>query len=177
MCRLFGMSGGRDRVRATFWLLEAPDSLAVQSRGEPDGAGLGGFAADGKPLVHRSALPAYDDPAFTAEAREVESATFVAHVRYGSTGAASTENTHPFEQEGRLFAHSGVVEGLPALERELGSARSLVQGETDSERVFALITREVDRNRGDVSAGIIAAARWIAQKLPVFALNVVLTTP
>ena len=26
MCRLFGMSGGREPVRATFWLLEAPDS-------------------------------------------------------------------------------------------------------------------------------------------------------
>jgi hypothetical protein len=40
VCRLFGMSGGRRRVRASFWLLEAPDSLALQSRGEPDGAGL-----------------------------------------------------------------------------------------------------------------------------------------
>jgi predicted glutamine amidotransferase len=66
---------------------------------------------------------------------------------------------------------------LPILERELGSARSLVQGETDSERVFALITREVDRNGSDVSAGIVTAARWIASELSVFALNVVLTTP
>ena len=29
MCRLFGMSGGPERVRATFWLLEAPDSLVT----------------------------------------------------------------------------------------------------------------------------------------------------
>src|SRR5947209_1279008 len=26
VCRLFGMTGGERRVRATFWLLEAPDS-------------------------------------------------------------------------------------------------------------------------------------------------------
>jgi len=60
---------------------------------------------------------------------------------------------------------------LPILERELGSARSLVQGETDSERVFALITREVDRNGSDVSAGIVTAARWIASELSVFAVK------
>jgi len=41
MCRLFGMTGGRERVRATFWLLEAPDSLARQSRHNPDGTGVG----------------------------------------------------------------------------------------------------------------------------------------
>ncbi len=35
-------------------------------------------------------------------------------------------------------------------------------GETDSERVFALITKETRAADGDVSAGIAAAARWIA---------------
>src|SRR5262249_37580101 len=52
MCRLFGMSAAPRRVRATFWLLDAADSLAVQSRREPDGVGLGVFDADGTPRVH-----------------------------------------------------------------------------------------------------------------------------
>ncbi len=43
MCRLFGLSAGQRRVQATFWLLDAPDSLAVQSRREPHGTGLGIF--------------------------------------------------------------------------------------------------------------------------------------
>jgi hypothetical protein len=34
------MSGGTRRVRATFWLLDAPDSLSIQSYREPDGTGL-----------------------------------------------------------------------------------------------------------------------------------------
>jgi predicted glutamine amidotransferase len=177
VCRLFGMTGGRERVRATFWLLEAPDSLAVQSRAEPDGAGLGAFSAEGEPVVHRSPLPAYEDETFAAEAREVESRTFVAHVRYGSTGAATVENTHPFEQKDRLFAHSGVVRDLPTLERELGPYRSLVRGDTDSERIFALITREADRNGGDVAEAIVETVRWIARTPPVFALNIVVATP
>jgi predicted glutamine amidotransferase len=173
MCRLFGMSGGPEPVHATFWLLEAPDSLAEQSRREPDGTGLGSYDSDGSPAVSKRPLAAYQDEEFARAARDVSSRTFVAHVRYASTGAISPENTHPFEQRGRLFAHNGVIEDLERLDDELGDARSLVAGETDSERFFALITREIDRD-GDVGAAIARAAGWIAENLPVFALNLVL---
>src|SRR5947209_7349043 len=169
------MSGGRDPVRATFWLLEAPDSLAEQSRREPDGTGLGTFDPEGRPIISKQPLAAYEDRQFAQAAREVSSRTFIAHVRYASTGAVSPENTHPFEQRGRLFAHNGVIEDLARLEAELGEARTLVHGETDSERYFALVTREIERD-GDVSAAITRAAGWIAEHLPVFALNLVLVT-
>ncbi len=175
MCRLFGMSGGRERVRATFWLLEAPDSLAQQSRRNPDGTGVGYYDENGAPIVDKQPLAADEDQEFAKEAREVTSRTFVAHVRHASGSPVTLENTHPFEQEGRLFAHNGVIEDLPALERELGDAMSLVQGQTDSERYFALITREVER-AGDVAEGFVSAARWIAENLPVFAINGVLIT-
>jgi predicted glutamine amidotransferase len=168
------MSGGREPVRATFWLLEAPDSLAQQSRREPDGTGLGWFEGE-KPVVAKQPLAAYEDQAFAREAREVTSRTFVAHVRYASTGGISPENTHPFEQRGRLFAHNGVIGEPERIEPELGDAAGLVHGETDSERFFALITKEIEQN-GDVGAAIVRAATWIAGNLPVFALNVILTT-
>ncbi len=165
-------------MRATFWLLEAPDSLSEQSRREPDGTGLGSFDPSGRPVVAKQPLAAYEDQAFARAAREVSSRTFVAHIRYASTGGLRAENTHPFEQEGRLFAHNGVIGDLPALADELGTARSLVQGDTDSERFFALITREIERaGDGDLGAAITRAARWIAQRLPVYALNLVLSTP
>jgi len=53
---------------------------------------------------------------------------------------------------------------------------SLVAGDTDSERFFALITLEIERHDGDVAAGIAAAASWAARELVVFALNVILIT-
>lgn len=53
MCRLFGLSAAPSRVRATFWLLEAPDSLARQSRHDPDGTGVGTFTADGMAQVDK----------------------------------------------------------------------------------------------------------------------------
>jgi glutamine amidotransferase len=176
MCRLFGMSGGQRRVRATFWLLEAPDSLARQSRREPDGTGVGWFDDDGRPQLSKQPLPAYADPAFAREAREIESTTFIAHIRYATTGEVDIRNTHPFEQRGRLFAHNGVIHDLERLEHELGDERALVRGDTDSERLFALVTRETDRHGGDVGAGITAAARWVAEHLPVYAINFVLVT-
>ncbi|MFF7901276.1 class II glutamine amidotransferase [Streptomyces sp. NPDC007920] len=177
MCRLFGLSSAPRRTRATFWLLDAPDSLSRQSHRDPDGTGLGYFAADGTPRVDKAPIAAYRDRGFAEEARQVESATFLAHVRFASTGGLDARNTHPFEQEGRLFAHNGVLEGLDALDDHLGEDRSLVRGDTDSERFFALVTRETREHGGDVTAGITRAARWIAGHLPVYALNLVLVTP
>jgi predicted glutamine amidotransferase len=174
MCRLFGMSGGNQRVRATFWLLEASDSLSQQSRREPDGTGVGWFDAEGRAHVAKEPLAAYEDQRFAREARELESTAFVAHIRYATTGAIEARNTHPFVQRGRLFAHNGVIEALDRLELELGDDRALVEGDTDSERFFALVTRETERRSGDVGAGIVAAARWVAAELPLYAINLVL---
>ena len=165
-------------VRATFWLLDAPDSLSAQSRREPDGAGIGTFDADGRAHVAKQPLAAWEDHAFAREARVLKSTTFLAHVRYASTGAHTMVNTHPFEQDGRLFAHNGAFGDLGRLDRrlaELGVA-DLVHGQTDSERLFALITAESRRAGGDVGEGITQAVRWIARDLPVFSLNLIVTT-
>jgi len=177
MCRLFGMTSGSKRSRATFWLLEAPDSLSLQSHRDPDGTGLGAFGADGRPEVFKQPIAAFENAAFGREAKEVESTTFVAHVRYATNGADEPRNTHPFEQRGRLFAHNGVIGELGQLESRLGDSLSLVAGDTDSERYFALITRSIDECEGDVGAGITTAVRWISETLPVLSLNFVLVTP
>ncbi|MCU7729120.1 class II glutamine amidotransferase [Actinoplanes sp. KI2] len=175
MCRLFGLTAAPRRVAATFWLLDASDSLAVQSRREPDGVGLGVFGPDGTPEVHKAPIAAYQDPDFAREAREERAATFVAHIRYASTGGLTPANTHPFDQHDRLLAHNGVIGGLPRLEDHLGPAMSLVHGDTDSERLFALITTYAERT-GDVAEAITRAVRWTAANLPVYAVNLILTT-
>ena len=174
MCRLFGMSGGAQPLSAEFWLLDAPDNLTVQSHRNPDGTGIGIFDPDGHAVVHKAPISAFNDADFAREARRERSRTFLAHIRFASTGALTLANTHPFEQEGRLFAHNGVITGLSRLEEELGEDRALVEGETDSERLFALITRETRRHQGDVRAGIVAAVSWVAEHLPVYSLNLIL---
>lgn len=178
MCRLFGLHAGPQPVRATFWLLDAPDSLSNQSRREPDGTGIGTFDAEGKAHVAKQPLAAWEDHAFAREARTLRSTTFLAHVRYASTGAHTMFNTHPFEQDGRLFAHNGAFGGLGGLDQHLArlGVTDLVHGQTDSERLFALITAESRRADGDVTQGITRAVTWIAERLPVFSLNLILTT-
>ncbi|MEV0945553.1 class II glutamine amidotransferase [Rhodococcus sp. NPDC049939] len=177
MCRLFGLSASPHRVRASFWLLDAPDSLAKQSWRDPDGTGLGTFTADGAPVVEKQPLAAHGDKQFAIEAKQRYSTTFVAHIRFATTGDLLPKNTHPFAQRGRLFAHNGVVRDLPRLEAELGSDLDLVRGDTDSERVFALITGHIGRSGGGVKAGITTAVDWLADNVPIYALNFILTTP
>jgi predicted glutamine amidotransferase len=176
MCRLFAMSAGESRAKATFWLLDAPDSLSVQSHREPDGTGLGWFDADGRPCVSKQPLAAYEDEPFARRAQDVCSRTFIAHVRFASTGSLAVKNTHPFQQDGRLFAHNGVIGDLPALEAQLGEDLARVSGDTDSERLFALITREIAARGGDVESGIAAACGWAAEHLPLYAINFILTS-
>lgn len=178
MCRLFGLHAGNEVVTATFWLLDAPDSLARQSRRNPDGTGVGVFDEHGRPQLHKEPMAAWHDTAFATEARELTGTMFVAHVRYATTGSLDIRNTHPFLQDGRMFAHNGVVEGLDVIDgrlRELGAA-DLVLGQTDSERVFALITATIRAHGGDQSAGLVDALQWLAANVPIYAVNVLLST-
>jgi predicted glutamine amidotransferase len=178
MCRLFGLHAGTNVVTATFWLLDAPDNLAAQSRKNPDGTGLGVFDGHLDPQIDKQPIAAWQDADFATEAHDLTGTTFVAHVRYATTGAHDVVNTHPFLQDNRIFAHNGVVEGLDVLNRrlaELGTAE-LVLGQTDSERVFALITASVRARGGDVRSGLVDAVGWLAVNVPIYAVNVLLST-
>ena len=66
--------------------------------------------------MRKAPIAAYEDRRFAAEAEQVESTTFLAHIRFASTGGLEKRNTHPFEQDGRLFAHNGVL-GFPTAKR------------------------------------------------------------
>ncbi|MGE5693728.1 MAG: class II glutamine amidotransferase [Candidatus Sericytochromatia bacterium] len=177
MCRLFGLHAGR-AVTATFWLLDAPDSLVVQSKRNPDGTGLGVFRPDGVPEVRKQPIAAWQDTAFACEAHEMSGTTFVAHVRYASTGDLDVRNTHPFLQDDRLFAHNGVVAGLDVLDARLAELKiaNLVLGQTDSERVFALITGSIRARYGDVEHGLADAMTWLADNVPIYAVNLLLAS-
>ena len=175
MCRLFGLTASPSRVHASFWLLEAADSLLEQRLRNPDGTGLGYFAPIVGAVIDKEPLPAYEDLSSVREAKHVSSTTFVSHIRHATTGERTTENTQPFVIDGMLFAHNGLLEDLDALESHLGRDMRFVGGETDSERYFALVAKEI-RTRGSIGSGISAAVNWIAENLHVSSLNFVLAT-
>lgn len=177
MCRLFGLTAGTARVGAAFWLLDAPDSLEAQGHRNVDGSGIGFFDPAGAPVLDKEPKPAFHDEKFIHAAKQAESSAFIAHVRWATAGGRTVRNTHPFAMHGRIMAHNGGFSELEKLDEQLGPYASLVLGDTDSERYFALITQQADAYGGDVAEGITAAARWIAANLPVSALNTVVAAP
>ncbi|RKR73522.1 class II glutamine amidotransferase [Frondihabitans australicus] len=186
MCRLFGLHAGTKPADATFWLLDAPDSLSSQSHRNQDGFGIGTWSPSGEAVVDKAPRPAWSDSDFATAAHDLTGTTFVAHVRHATAGGLTDENTHPFLQQGRLFAHNGALGGgdLATLDAHLRSlsvggrpALDLVLGQTDSERYFALVTASIEARGGDVEAGVADAVAWMTGRLPVVSLNFVLTTP
>jgi len=171
------MTGGTHEVQATFWLLDAATSLVLQSENQPDGVGLGTFDDDGKPEIWKKPTQANRSETFITGAQKVRSRTFLAHIRHATATDNTMENTHPFEQHCRVFAHNGIVGDLEEIRRRLGSYTELMQGETDSEHYFTMITKAIDEAGGDVGAGITAAAQEIASDLALYSLNMILATP
>lgn len=174
MCRLFALHAGERNVAAEFWLLDAPSSIARQSETNADGYGLAALTARRGMILIRNPVEASEDPAYRHVARRLDASEMLVHLRYASTGDVSLVNTHPFTQDGRLFAHNGVLGDLDRIESRLGSNLAMVMGDTDSERFFALITLAIRESGGDVRAGITSAVREVVADYELYSLNFVL---
>ena len=174
MCRLFALHAGQHDVAVEFWLLDAPVSIARQSKFNADGYGMAALTTRRAMMLLRNPVQASEDPAYRHIARRLEAREMMVHLRYANTGATSLLNTHPFSQDGRLFAHNGVVGDLDRLEARLGSHRAMVMGDTDSERLFALVTLRIREADGDVRAGLTAAVREVVSEFELYSINFVL---
>ncbi len=170
MCRLFGVNAGTREVRATYWLLDAPDSILAESHRNPDGSGIGWFGADDTAHIDKAPRSAFTDASFSAEAGSVRARTLITHIRAATAGHDSLVNTHPFLVDGLIVAHNGGFGDLSAVDAELGDWDSRVQGQTDSERYATLIAK-CAAEAGDVGEGIVRAANWLADHVPMYSLN------
>src|SRR5205807_935246 len=104
---------------------------------------------DGAPSVYRKPVAANRSETFIAGAYEVRSRTFLAHIRHATSGEPRVDNTHPFEQHGRLFAHNGVLGDLPGLRRRLGRHIELVHsGERSILPATAIASERMDTTPG-----------------------------
>ena len=119
MCRLFGLTAGQARVKATFWLLDAPIRCRRRATVTSTGPAFGFFGPTGEPVLDKQPEPAFSDPEFIREARQVESSSFVAHVRWATAGGRTVRNTDPFVMDGRVMAHNGGFGELAQLDTEL----------------------------------------------------------
>ena len=140
-------------------ITEPENSLIHQSfesseREEPlngDGFGIAWYGAntDAAPGLFRSVTPAWNNANLTSLARVVSSSCVLAHVRAATQVRSVSEvNCHPFSAGRYAFMHNGDLGGFGRLRRSLLSelsdeAFASIQGQTDSEHIFALLLDEL----------------------------------
>ncbi len=122
-----------------------------------DGYGFGWYADDDQPAVYTSAMPIWSDANLPHLARSLQSDLWMGNVRSATTGIpVNRSNTQPFYDNELLFLHNGYLrEFKPELRRNIYEALSPeieaeIQGNTDSEYVFALL-RQVLSNDDELS--------------------------
>jgi predicted glutamine amidotransferase len=128
-------------------------SFDAQEGVEPlngDGFGLGWYARKirKEPAIFKSITPAWNNINLQYNAGVIKSNCIIAHVRAATHGAVSEQNTHPFHYGRYLMMQNGGVEQFDVIKRELLSLLSdkyfnWIQGQTDSEHIFALFMQNV----------------------------------
>lgn len=110
--------------------------------GHKDGWGIVSFRNDTPWYVGRSERPMHLDPSFDAALRNVCSLegpnVLIAHARRGSEGSRALVNTHPFVEDGLVFAHNGTVKKFTP------QTKHKAKGQTDSERLFSALLDRLD---------------------------------
>ncbi len=139
-------------------LRDAPRSLRALSREHPDGWGVAIHDANDW-VVHRSTSCAADCARYGELAEGVATRLLVAHVRQKTVGATTLANTHPFRRGAFVFAHNGTIKDTAALIARSSEQRlAQIEGDTDSERLFAFVMTHIDR-APNVEHGVAAAVR------------------
>lgn len=172
MCRFIAYAGNPILLHDV--LFKPQNSLIQQSIhareavDEPlngDGFGVGWYTheIDKTPGVFVSLQPAWNDRNLIHLASKIRSNCFFAHVRAASHGGVTTFNTHPFTYKRFLFMHNGDIAGFKQIKRYLRRKLSdemydWVQGQTDSEHMFALFSDIFNRHKGHYIVDDIATA-------------------
>lgn len=194
MCRLLGYLGtplNLDR------LLYAPDHSLIEQSYQPremtsgvvnaDGFGMGWYHPDQEtaPFFYKSILPVWNDINLPSLSRYVESGCVLANVR-SATSSQSVDlvNCQPFQSDRISFIHNGFIGNFrktlyrPLRERLTDRAYQTIQGQTDSEHIFALLLDEFDAT-GSLSQALqqtIATLTELASKYETeFSANIIVS--
>lgn len=140
-------------------LFDAPHALVEQARAprlqesgrdNPDGWGVGWYDDPrNAPLVYRSVQPMWRDAGFSGSQARADAV--LAAARHASPGSSrDTRNNAPFASGAWLFSLNGVVHGFrdgvaDGLRARVSPARATgIEGDTDSELLFALVLDRLD---------------------------------
>jgi predicted glutamine amidotransferase len=132
----------------------------AQSRLHPDGWGMARFSERG-PEVVKEPVDASQSAVLARCSGWSREPLLLAHIRKGSVGGRTMENTHPFLLDGWVFEHNGTIDVLDQVLARLSPAsRSRLRGGTDSEAFFLLMVQSMEET-GDPVEGIAGAVRFL----------------
>ncbi len=158
MCRLLGVAANKP-VDIRFSL----ERFKALSDKNPDGWGIGWYEGE-NPRIFKEAISAGDkNSQLPRLSEQVHSNIIIAHVREGTKGPPSKDNSHPFAHENWIFAHNGSVDRdylHPLLHDEY---RSEIKGETDSEVYFLWILQNILQQK-DVVKGTRSAVKEVIKR-------------
>jgi predicted glutamine amidotransferase len=122
------------------------------------------------PALFRSVTPAWNNTNLLELARVVQSPLILAHVRAATKhGGQSEANCHPFRRGRHAFMHNGDVGGWTDVRRPLvneltDQAFAAIEGNTDSEHLFALAIDELETAPGEGAHKLGAVLRRVVAR-------------
>ena len=165
MCRILGYLG--PQIPLNQLLLEPQHSMEVQSykpkeleaavlNGDGFGIGWHGTGTQaGDPYVYRNILPMWNDRNLSDLCRYVQAESFVVNLRSATSKMPiDLSNCQPSAYKDILFVHNGLIEKFfevaqrPIREKLCDRAYQSIQGNTDSEHIFALLMHHLETEPG-----------------------------
>ncbi|NTW30235.1 MAG: class II glutamine amidotransferase [Candidatus Moranbacteria bacterium] len=164
MCRLLFVSGSpaeyeiREILIRFRRLSEYGNIPAGSAKGHKDGWGLVTIGNGRPEKEFRNAGDAFSDPLYVDGVDAIVTSrprAIMGHLRKAFVGAGTIENTQPYISGAYVMGHNGTVFG--AEDFPLEHSKNLIQGESDSERLFYFLVeraRDGEACRNDVESAI-----------------------
>lgn len=168
MCRLFAL-----KAQEATPVVVPFEQLKEQSREHKDGWGLVTFD-DSEQRLWKSLKPAHGCDEYARLQAALTSRHLVLHLRLASVGGVHERNTHPFQGAGWTFMHNGTAKDFAQNKDRVEALiaprlRASLQGDTDSERCFAIFQTHLEtmRSTSDALAVPRALARTVQSIIDV----------
>lgn len=176
MCRLLGVMSATPSLPLAELLGDELAPFAALSSHHCDGWGISHWNDKDELVTVKEPEVARDSPGFRAAIDGARTDAALLHLRKASADMRNGDaNTHPFVADGVSFAHNGYFSPRSAADTllEERSGRTC-EGDTDSERYFGLLLKEMER--GEPVEALARTAELIAGATEVVALNALLLT-